>query len=93
MLVQNACFALAHIGTGMYIYQHTPHKDAHKKMILFSAAGSVIFNYGTVLVLANVKHYLPQSQMLRCLIAMGVVGGLFWTGKEYLNHVEPSQVD
>ena len=92
--VQNVCFALAHIGTGIYIHQHTPAKKAHHlKLKLYAVTGSVLFNYGTLLVLANIKHYLPQSQFLRFLVGVGVVGGLFWTGKEYLTHVEASEVD
>ena len=86
MLVQNACFGAAHIGTAMTLHARiSQRKDTScAKSVLLSATGSLLFNYGSLLILANVKQYLPQSELLRYVIGMGAVGFLFYVGAEYL---------
>lgn len=87
MLLQNSCFALAHLGAGITIYNKiSNHKQIScSKRVLIASTGSVTFNYGTVLILANIKLHLPESQLLRCTVGLGVLGFMFWMGSESLD--------
>lgn len=86
-LAQNTCFGMAHIGAGLCISSRIlPRKGLScSKVALLSASGSVLFNYGTMLVLANVKHYLPQSELIRCAIGLVGVSYMLWVGREFLD--------
>lgn len=85
MLAQNLCFAVAHIGTGVYIHSKLQNKNIPPvKCFLYSSTGSVLFNYGSLVILANLKHYLPAAKPVRVIIGVSVLGYLFWIGRDYL---------
>lgn len=89
-LAENVCFIVAHIGTGVYIHEKLSRKPAITpfRCALYSTTGAVIFNYGSLLILANLKHYLPESKAVRAAIGLGVVGYLFFVGSDYLSRVQ-----
>lgn len=85
VIAQSVCFGVAHLGTGLCIYSRLPEKSSFPKSVLVSVTGSIIFNYGSLLLLANIKHYLPSSALFRCTVGLGVIGYLLWVGEEYLS--------
>ena len=60
---------------------------------MFSVFGSVMFNFGAVLIWATSKSFLPNVPALR--IAFGALSGvcLCAMGKEYLEYVDANCKD
>lgn len=86
--MQNVCFAVAHIGAGSYIYERISKQDRCKAQ-MYSGLGSLLFNYGSLLLLANMKYYLPNSNPVRMIAGAGFMAFLFWAGQDYLNSTKP----
>jgi len=88
LVIANSLWFTAHVGTGLYIYgrKHIGYQNTPNR-IMYSVFGSVIFNFGGVLVLATAKSLLP-CQSLRA--GFGIVAGLIflYIGKSYLDMVD-----
>ncbi|KAI0213224.1 hypothetical protein LSAT2_001774 [Lamellibrachia satsuma] len=88
LVVANSLWFTAHLGAGLYIYnrKHIQYQTGPYR-IMYSVFGSVIFNFGSVLIYATTKSLLP-CQSLRAVagVALGLV--FLCIGKSYLDMVD-----
>jgi hypothetical protein len=56
--------------------------------IMFSALGSIMFNFGSILFWALTKSILPDKTWMRILFACVSSFGFLAIGKEYLKAVD-----
>lgn len=89
MGLSNALWLNAHIGVGLYVYTR-PHLTAksEKEKVVYSVFSSVLFNFGTVLLLATAKKLLPEHETTATLFGLATTGALFYIGKSYLNCID-----
>ncbi|XP_046667710.1 uncharacterized protein LOC124359199 [Homalodisca vitripennis] len=77
------------VGTGLYISNTKLVKSAvAKKQVMYSACGSLLFTFGSVLMWAVLRNVLPDNKYLA--VAAGVASGVTLTavGKEYLEFID-----
>ncbi|XP_054258402.1 uncharacterized protein LOC128983215 [Macrosteles quadrilineatus] len=77
------------VGTGLYMANTKLVKSAPKqKQILYSACGSLLFTFGSVLLWAVLRNILPDNKLLA--VSAGVVSGATLTvvSKEYLEYID-----
>ncbi|XP_014787104.1 uncharacterized protein LOC106881286 [Octopus bimaculoides] len=89
LLVANTLWLNAHLGIGFFIYsrRHLADSPVYKR-IIYSAFGTIAFNFGSVLLWASLKSLLPNSTGLRVLFGLLSSWGLLYVGKDYLDHVD-----
>lgn len=56
--------------------------------IIFSAYGSVLINFGSILLWATTKSLIPNKFWLRVMFAISSATSLIIIGKEYINYVD-----
>lgn len=78
----------SHLGFGLYLYM-SPHMRPMPvyNRIMFSAFGSVIFNFGSILFFATTKALLPDNNWLRIFFSMIASYGFLTIAKEYIDYV------
>ena len=88
LVVANSLWFTAHLGVGLYIYgrKHIQYKPGPVR-IMYSVFGSVIFNFGSVLVFATSKSLLP-CESLRAVVGVTTALVFLYIGKSYLDMVD-----
>ena len=85
----NCLWVNSHLGVGLYLFDR-PHIRCAPlySRVMFSVFGSVIFNFGSVLVWATTNNILPKCSHMRFFF--GVISGvtLYAIGHEYLRFVD-----
>lgn len=56
--------------------------------IMFSAFGSIIFNFGSILLWAMAKAILPDKTWIRAIVALVSSFGFLAIAKEYFNAID-----
>ena len=66
---------------------------AELKKLGFCVFGSVMFNFGTLLLLATFKNLVYDNDWFRVAVGTLATGGLLYTGKKYLKFIDEKAVD
>ena len=75
----------SHLGIGVYLYGSKFVRTLpRRKRLLHTCYLTAIFNFGSILLVAATKNYLPNSDMLRGIYAIVVSAGLISTGLDLL---------
>lgn len=87
--VTNYLLGTALIGTGSYIYTREHMKAAPNCVrIGYSIAVAVLFNFGSVLVWAVLRSFIPPNSALRTLAGVGSGLVAIKVGQNYLEFVD-----
>ena len=79
----------SHVGVGLYLYSRKHMKQAKMPYRLaYSAFGSILFNFGSVLIWATTKSLLPNNDTVRSLFGIGSGLALLYIGRDYLEFVD-----
>ncbi|XP_064594856.1 uncharacterized protein LOC135461610 [Liolophura sinensis] len=82
LIVANGLWFNSHLGVGLYIFSRKHIATASVPYrVLYSALGSVIFNFGSVLLWATGKAVLPPHPPTR--VAFGALSGLVFLSLGY----------
>ncbi|TMS39582.1 hypothetical protein L596_006082 [Steinernema carpocapsae] len=90
LAVSNAILFTSHLGAGFYLF-FRPHLYAvpHWDRVQFSVFGSVMFNFGSLLLAVLVKPLIPaKSGFLKGLLGAALSSFLLWTAKKYVDHID-----
>lgn len=88
-VVANSLLFNAHLGSGLYLYSRDHMKLAPQyHRIMYSVYGSLVFNFGSVLLWAVTKALLPDSKVLRTIFALSTSICMLTIGKEYIDFVD-----
>lgn len=79
----------AHLGVGLYLFNKRHMKHAQMPYrVAYSVFGSVIFNFGSVLLWATCKSILPDNSSLKTLFGLISGCGLLFIGHKYVEFVD-----
>ncbi|XP_013393478.1 uncharacterized protein LOC106161154 [Lingula anatina] len=85
----HGCWLKAHIGVGLYLYSRNVMKQADMyHRIAYSVFGSVIFNFGSVLLWGYSKLILPDNTAVRVLFGLSTAVALVAVGMDYIKFVD-----
>ncbi|XP_074648843.1 uncharacterized protein LOC141904190 [Tubulanus polymorphus] len=89
LLVSNKLWFNAHLGVGLYLYsrKHMITASAYQR-IMYSIFGTVVFNFGSVLLWATTKALLPECVYMRSFFGLISGTSLLLIGKEYVAHLD-----
>ncbi|XP_018901217.1 uncharacterized protein [Bemisia tabaci] len=87
--VTNILLLHSFAGIGLHIYNR-PHLQNVQKThrILYSAYGSLVFSFGSVLIWAVLSRLFPGSKCVATMVGVGAGLTLTIVGKEYLDHID-----
>ena len=75
----------SHLGFGLYLYMSRQMRSMSVfNRIMFSAFGSVIFNFGSILFCATTRALLPDNTWIRVLFSLFTSFGFLTIAKEYI---------
>jgi len=88
-LVKDALWWYSHAGVGTWIYQrkHLSSVGAVSRVTI-SAAGSLVFNQGVMLLLAMFRLRLPDCRYVTIPLGVGACFGLVHMGRVYGHHCD-----
>jgi hypothetical protein len=87
--VANSLWFNAHLGVGLYLFncKHIRQAQDYNK-IMYSVFGTLVFNFGSVLMWATTKSLMPENSAVRVLFGLVSGVGMILMGKEYLAYVD-----
>ncbi|XP_065352291.1 uncharacterized protein LOC135947380 [Cloeon dipterum] len=81
--------ACSTIGTGLYLYNRPHMQSAPTQFRLsYSVYGALLFNFGSLLLFAVAKSYLPENTNLATLVGLASCYSLVKVGTSYLDHID-----
>jgi hypothetical protein len=85
----NSLWFDAHLGMGVYIYNssHLSTFPVHRR-VSYALFSTVIFNFGSALLVATAKALLPENATLQAVSGAAIQIFLILTGKAYLDQVD-----
>ncbi|XP_005092563.3 uncharacterized protein LOC101863569 [Aplysia californica] len=91
-MVKNIVWFHAHMGAGLYLYSRRHIRKVHpvSRGIFYSMFGSILFNFGSLLLWGWGRSILPQSPALRSVCGLLSGGALLYAAQDYLQHVDSS---
>ena len=90
-LIFHGALALSGLGTATYIFSRPVFRimePPRSKQLLWSGFGSLIFNFGSLLLWAICKEIFPKNKLLRAVFALSSSAGLVYVGTDYLQAVD-----
>ncbi len=74
---------------GLYVYNsgHMSKFPVHRR-ISYALFSTVVFNFGSALLVATVKNLLPENTTLYVVSGVAIQILLILTGKAYLEHID-----
>jgi len=89
--VKNVVWLNAHIGAGLYLYSRRHIKRVStQKAIFYSVFGSVLFNFGSIMLWAWERNLMPHSPVLRSALGLMSGGVMLYAAQDYLQYVDNS---
>lgn len=90
-LVKNIVWTNAHVGAGLYLYSRRHiRKVTLSRALFYSAFGSMLFNFGSLLFWGWGRAMLQGSPYLRAAFGLVSGGALLYAAQDYLQHVDNS---
>ncbi|KOC60852.1 hypothetical protein WH47_05630 [Habropoda laboriosa] len=87
--ITNFLLGSALLGTGSYIYTRDHMKNAPPSVrVLYSAAGAVLLSFGSILVWAVLRTFLPANPTLCTIVGIGSGLTFVKVGSSYLSFVD-----
>lgn len=94
-VIANCLLFNSHIGIGLYLYSRSHLSYSHHsnlcitKRIIYSVYGSVLFNFGSILLWATTSSLIPtQSALARTFFAISSSLALLLIGHEYISFID-----
>lgn len=87
----HGALALSGIGMGTYLFNRPVFRviePPSSKQFLWSAFGSWMFNFGSLLLWAICKETLPENKFLRAVLAVSSSAALIYVARDYLQAVD-----
>jgi len=87
--VANCLLFNAHLGCGLYLY-NSRHLSATSRYfrIMYSVYGTLIFNFGSILLWAVTKSILPEEGLAKIIFSLSSSICMLLIGKEYISYVD-----
>ncbi|XP_059468390.1 uncharacterized protein LOC132192442 [Neocloeon triangulifer] len=87
--ITSTLLACSTLGTGLYLYNRPHLQSAPTQLRLsFSVYGALLFNFGSLLLFAVAKSYLPENTNLATLVGVASCYSLVKVGTSYLDHID-----
>jgi hypothetical protein len=72
----------------LYSSKHILNLDSDGERYLYSAFGSLMFNFGSILFWCICKVYLPENDALRLPYAFASAATIMYIGRSYLKVID-----
>lgn len=77
------------IGSGLYIQSRKHLQGAPRQLqIMYSAYGSLLFSFGSVLIWAMMRNFLSHNKTLSIIAGLSSSATFILVGKEYLDFID-----
>lgn len=89
--VANAMLLNANLGVGLYLFSR-PHMacftTSMTSRVVYSVFGTVVFNFGSILLWATTKAVLPQCTMVKAIFGLVSGAGMLYIGHSYIKMLD-----
>ncbi|KAL1459422.1 hypothetical protein WDU94_011404 [Cyamophila willieti] len=87
--VANVFLFTSVVGSGLYIHGRKHLQGAPQQLqIMFSAYGSLLFSFGSVLIWAMMRKFLSHNKFLAIIAGLSSSATFILIGKEYLDYID-----
>ncbi|GAB6028523.1 hypothetical protein CHUAL_002672 [Chamberlinius hualienensis] len=89
-IVANSLLITSHVGCVLYLVnsKHLLSSTTVQSRYMYGIYGSLLFNFGSVLIWAVTKAILPEDNIIRSILGLSSTLCLVLIGREYIHHVD-----
>ncbi|CAF0773796.1 unnamed protein product [Didymodactylos carnosus] len=88
--IANTLWFGSHLGVGLYLFgsKHLATAPSPFDRVLYSVFGSVIFNFGSVLLMSIIRSIYPNEEKLRLLVGFSAASTFLIIGYRWINYID-----